>query len=68
MLYPSIRQLMNNIGSRYLLVNVTSVRAREIADFADRNNIPLVEKPVKMAINEIAEGKLVGRVKQDIQL
>ena len=68
MLYPSIRQLMNHIGSRYLLVNVAAARAREIADFADRNEIPLSEKPVKIAIGEISEGKLLGRVRQDIQL
>ena len=68
MLYPSINDLMKNVNSRYLLVNVTASRAREIADFAERAGLPLDEKPVKIAINEISEGKLVGRVKQEISL
>lgn len=63
MLTPSINELMHNIPSRYLLVNVTARRAREIADEAERNGIALNEKPVKLAINEIAAGELIGRVK-----
>jgi DNA-directed RNA polymerase subunit omega len=68
MLYPSIKQLMKTVSSRYLLVNVTANRAREIAEFAERNDVELEEKPVKMAISEIADGKLVGRLKQEVQL
>jgi len=64
MLQPSISELMQNIPSRYLLVNVAARRAREISEDADRNDMQLEEKPVKMAINEIAAGELVGQVKQ----
>lgn len=58
MLYPSLNQLLSKINSRYLLVNVTALRAREIADQADCAGERLDEKPVKLAITEIAEGKL----------
>ncbi|MDR1693194.1 MAG: DNA-directed RNA polymerase subunit omega [Oscillospiraceae bacterium] len=65
MLSPSISELMETIPSRYLLVNVTARRAREIAETAERQEIRLDEKPVKLAINEIANGALVGRVKSE---
>ncbi|MCL2003543.1 MAG: DNA-directed RNA polymerase subunit omega [Oscillospiraceae bacterium] len=65
MLSPSISELMQNIPSRYLLVNVTARRAREIAETAERQEIRLNEKPVKLAINEIANGALVGAVKRE---
>jgi DNA-directed RNA polymerase subunit omega len=58
---------METIPSRYLLVNVTARRAREIAETAERQEIHLDEKPVKLAINEIASGTLVGRVKSEYQ-
>ena len=60
MLYPSMDQLMNKINSRYLLVNVAAQRARQIALDAEDQGIPLREKPVKIAINEINEGRLTG--------
>ncbi|MCL1807570.1 MAG: DNA-directed RNA polymerase subunit omega [Oscillospiraceae bacterium] len=65
MLSPSISELMQHIPSRYLLVNVTARRAREIAETAERQDIRLTEKPVKMAISEIANGALVGAVKKE---
>lgn len=65
MLTPSINDLMKYIPSRYLLVNVASRRAREIAETAEAQRIPLDEKPVKLAINEIASGALIGQVKQE---
>lgn len=63
MLNPSMKTLMKNMPSRYLLVNVAAQRARTIADNAEMERIPLKEKPVKMAVNEIADGKLVGVMK-----
>ncbi len=41
-----------------MLVNVVARRARQIADAAEEACEPLEEKPVTMAINEVAEGKL----------
>ncbi len=59
MLYPSMNSLMKKVSSRYMLVNVAAKRARQIADQAEQEGIPLVEKPVRTAINELAAGKLV---------
>ena len=67
MLSPSINELMENIPSRYLLVNVAARRAREIAETAERQEFRLDEKPVKLAINEIAGGQLIGRVKSEYE-
>lgn len=58
MLYPSNAQLLKKIDSRYLLVNVIAKRARDIAEKAEEEQIPLEKKPVSMAINEIADGRL----------
>ncbi len=63
MLTPSVSELMRQIPSRYLLVNVTAQRAREIAEISEREGVQLEEKPVKLAINEISEGLLVGQMK-----
>ena len=55
MLYPSIHQLLSNIDNRYLLVNIAAKRAREIAEEGERTGRLFDDKPVKIAINEIAE-------------
>lgn len=62
MLKPSVNELMKNVPSRYLLVNITAQRARQIAEQAEAEGISLDEKPVKLAINEIASGVLSGRM------
>ncbi|MDL2273670.1 DNA-directed RNA polymerase subunit omega [Oscillospiraceae bacterium OttesenSCG-928-G22] len=64
MLYPSMPELLKNIDNQYLLVNVAAKRAREIAQIAEDMGDPLTEKPVKIAINEIASGKLSGSLKE----
>lgn len=58
MLYPPMNDLLKQVSSRYMLVNVVAQRARQIAIEAEENDIPLVDKPVSMAIREVAEGKL----------
>ena len=58
MLYPSMNDLLKQVDSRYLLVNLTARRARAIAEEAKINETHLVEKPVRTAINEIAKGEL----------
>ncbi len=58
MLYPAMGDLLKQINSRYLLVNVIAKRARQIAERAEQNGIHLEEKPVSYAINDIAEGKI----------
>ncbi len=61
MLYPTMPELLKQVNnSRYLLVNVIAHRAREISLDAETHGIPLDEKPVSMAIDEIAQGKLTA--------
>ena len=40
-------------------------RARQISIEADTFHIPLEKKPVTMAIEEVAEGKLTASVKEE---
>ena len=65
MLYPPVADLLKNVGSRYLLVNVVAQRARQLAAEAEHTQQELPEKPVTMAIKEVAEGKLSARLKED---
>jgi DNA-directed RNA polymerase subunit omega len=67
MLYPSMNKLLKKVESRYLLVNLTAKRAREIAEDAEKQGFELSDKPVKMAINEIADGRLYAKVKEDFE-
>lgn len=66
MLYPSMKDLLKNVDNRYLLVNLTARRAREIAERAEDRGERLDEKPVKMAINEIAAGKLSAELRDGV--
>ena len=65
MLYPPVADLLKNVESRYLLVNVVAQRARQIAVEADERQEELPEKPVTMAIYEVAEGKLTAELKDE---
>ena len=56
MLYPPVADLLKKVDSRYLLVNLVAHRARQIAAEAEAFQEDLPEKPVTMAINEVAEG------------
>ncbi len=58
MLYPAMKDLLAQVPSRYALVNVVACRARQIASEADAEGIPLNDKPVSIAIREVASGKL----------
>ena len=59
MLYPSLASLLDNVNSRYMLVNAVARRAREIADEAEQQNLIIDEKTVSLAIDEIYTGKLI---------
>ena len=61
MLYPPMSELLKHIPSRYLLVNVVARRARQISESAEEIGEPLDEKPVTLAIQEVADGKLDAR-------
>ena len=58
MLYPAMADLLKHIDSRYLLV------ARQISIEAETEHIPLEDKPVTIAIHEVADGKLAAVVKE----
>lgn len=58
MLYPAMNKLKSHIPNRYMLVNVVALRARQIADDAEEASIQLEEKPVTLAIHEVADGKI----------
>lgn len=64
MLYPAMADLLKHIDSRYLLVNVIARRARQISIEAEMEHIPLEDKPVTIAIHEVADGKLAAVVKE----
>ena len=57
MLYPAMNTLTQYIPNRYMMVNVVARRARQIASEAEYNGEHLTEKPVTLAIHEVAEGK-----------
>ncbi len=65
MLYPPVADLLKNVESRYLLVNVIAQRARQIADEAELLQEELAEKPVTLAIWEVADGKLDATLKEE---
>ena len=50
MLYPPVADMLKNVESRYLLVNVVASRARVISDEAEALQEELEDKPVTMAI------------------
>ena len=60
MLYPAMSKLNSYIPNRYMLVNVVARRARQIAEEAEMTGLPLDEKPVTLAIHEVADGKLTS--------
>ena len=65
MLYPPVADLLKDVQSRYLLVNVVAQRARQIAAEAEEFNEELTDKPVTLAIREVADGKLTADLKEE---
>lgn len=57
MLYPAMNKLTEYIPNRYMMVNVVARRARQISVEAENNGVHLEDKPVTLAIHEVAEGK-----------
>ena len=58
MLYPAMNKLTSYVPNRYMLVNVVARRARQIANEAEDTGTKLEEKPVTLAIDEVALGKI----------
>lgn len=62
MIYPSLSDMLKNVNSRYLLVNVVARRARELAAASERRGETLEKKPVSLAIDEVAAGEIRANV------
>ena len=58
LLYPPMKELLKNVPSRYMLVNLVANRARKISSESEQTGIPLTEKAVTLAVREVADGKL----------
>ncbi|MEI3530226.1 MAG: DNA-directed RNA polymerase subunit omega [Bacilli bacterium] len=56
MIYPSIDKLLNKIGSKYLLVNLVSKRAKEMQE----------TKNYQMKVEEYNSAKDIGRALEEI--
>ena len=65
MLYPAMNKLTEYVPNRYMMVNVVARRARQIATEAEIQGEHLTEKPVTLAIREVAEGKLTADLKEE---
>ena len=65
MLYPPVADLLMDVESRYLLVNVVAHRARQIAAEAEALQEELEDKPVTLAIREVAAGELTATLKDE---
>ena len=59
MLYPAMSELLSQVPSRYKLVNVVAQQARQIAQTAEDEGYPLNDKPVTLAIRQLAAGQVV---------
>ena len=58
LLYPPIKDLLGQVPSRYMLVNLVASRARKLSSEAESSGEPLEEKAVSLAIQEVADGTL----------
>lgn len=67
MLYPAMSKLLEHVSSRYLLVNVVARRARQLSIESELTHEPLQDKPVTIAINEVARGELTASLKEKYQ-
>ena len=59
MLYPAMSELLAQVPSRYKLINVVAQQARQIAQTAEDEGYPLHDKPVTLAIRQLAAGQVV---------
>lgn len=66
MIKPGIHTLLKSVDSRYTLVTMAAKRARMIGEGGEGFVPCEVNKPVSMAVAEIAAGK-VGFIRHDIK-
>ena len=58
MLYPAVEELEKVTKNRYALVITIAKRAREISEESEASGSELNDKPVKLAIMDIYNGKV----------
>lgn len=56
MIYPSIDKLLNKVGSKYLLVNLISKRAKEMREYSH----------YQMKENEYTSKKMLGKALEEV--
>jgi DNA-directed RNA polymerase subunit omega len=66
MIYPTLKELLEKVESKYTLVVAVSKRARQLVEGQPKLTKTTSNKPVTVAINEIAEGKLTYVRNSDI--
>lgn len=62
MIYPSIDKLLNQVGSKYLLVNLVTKRAKELEEtksYQLRENEYKSSKEIGRALEEISKDKII---------
>jgi DNA-directed RNA polymerase, subunit K/omega len=57
MLKPAMYQIIDKHDSYYEFVVAVAQCARNIAEESERNHVILVEKPVKLAVEEFSSGR-----------
>ncbi|MDF2531885.1 MAG: DNA-directed polymerase subunit omega [Clostridia bacterium] len=58
MIYPTLKDLLEKVDSKYTLVVAVAKRARQIVDGQPKLTKTASNKPVTVAVNEIAEGRI----------
>lgn len=66
LLYPPIKDLLGQVPSRYMLVNMVASRARKLSSEAELSGEPLEEKAVSLAIQEVADGTLTMEAAEEM--
>ena len=65
LLYPPIKDLLGQVPSRYMPVNLVASRARKLSSESEASGEPLEEKAVSLAIREVADGTLTVATSPD---
>lgn len=58
MIFPTLKELLEKVDSKFTLVVAVSKRARQIVEGQPKLTKSKSNKPVSVAINEISEGML----------
>ena len=59
MIYPSVDKLTNQVGSKYLLINIVAKRAKEMEEtghYQMKENEYKSVKPIGRALEEVSKG------------